>query len=326
MPIDTLLVLELSESFSAVWPQLGHDAGLRVESIDCPASFSRAGTDVVGLIAAGGEERRLEPTLRALPHRPAEIAAVVAQGDHRLATSALRAGASEFFVLTQDYEHLRAWIRDQGGRLAARRDTGRRTIQGHSYEFAGLLGDSPALHAALDQAARIIPHPHITALITGETGTGKELLARALHDNGPRRTAPFVDVNCAAIPDALLEGELFGRDKGAYTDASSAKPGLFELASGGTIFLDEIGHLPLALQGKLLRTLEERTVRRVGGTKSIPIDVRVVAATHVNLARAVRRGEFREDLFYRLNVVPIALPSLRARPDDVIPLARQFLA
>jgi DNA-binding NtrC family response regulator len=188
------------------------------------------------------------------------------------------------------------------------------------------LGDSPALKAALDQAALFLPRPHITALITGETGTGKELLARALHDSGPRRAAPFVDVNCAAIPETLLEGELFGHEKGSYTDATSAKPGLFEIAQGGTIFLDEIGHLPLALQGKLLRTIEERTVRRIGGAKSIPIDVRVDAATHVNLARAVRRGEFREDLFYRLNVVPITLPPLRARTEDIVPLARQFLA
>src|SRR6185312_8105955 len=235
----------------------------------------------------------------------AEIAAVVAEGDHRLAASAIRAGASEFFVLTQDYEQLAAWLRDQGRRLAARQAP-RGVVPGFSYEFPNILGESPALRAALDQAARILPHPHITALITGETGTGKELFARALHENGPRRTAPFVDVNCAAIPESLLEGELFGHEKGAYTDATSAKPGLFEIASGGTIFLDEIGHLPLPLQGKLLRTLEERTVRRIGGSHSIPIDVRVVAATHVNLARAVRRGEFREDLYYRLNVVPLA--------------------
>ena len=324
-PTDTLLVLELSESFSAIWPTLGRDAGLRVESIDRAASFTRAGDAVVGVISAGGEERRLEATLRALTQPAAEIAAVVAEGDHRLATSALRAGASEFFVLTQDYEPLRAWLRGQSERLAARRHARACTMSGPSYEFPGILGESPALRAALDQAARIIPHPHITALITGETGTGKELLARALHDHGPRRTGPFVDVNCAAIPDNLLEAELFGHEKGAFTDATSTKPGLFEIATGGTIFLDEIGHLPLALQGKLLRTLEERTVRRIGGTRSIPIDVRVVAATHVNLARAVRRGEFREDLYYRLNIVPIALPPLRARADDVVPLARQFL-
>ncbi|MFI5228143.1 MAG: sigma-54 interaction domain-containing protein [Gemmatimonadales bacterium] len=324
-PTGTLLVLELSESFSAAWPVLARDAGLRVEAAECAASFAHAGDDVVGLVAAGGAEQRLELTLRSLERPRAEIAAVVAEGDHRLAASAIRAGASQFFVLTQDYEQLRTWLRDQGRRLAARRAP-RAAPEGFSFEFPNILGDSPALKAALDQAARILPRPHITALITGETGTGKELLARALHDSGPRRAAPFVDVNCAAIPETLLEGELFGHEKGSYTDATSAKPGLFEIAQGGTIFLDEIGHLPLALQGKLLRTIEERTVRRIGGAKSIPIDVRVVAATHVNLARAVRRGEFREDLFYRLNVVPITLPPLRARTEDIVPLARQFLA
>ncbi len=325
MPTDTFLVLALTDSFAAAWPVLARDAGLRVEMVNRPDDFVRDDA-IVGVVAAGGEEHRLESALRALPPSSAEIAAVVANGDHRLAASAMRAGASEFFVLTTDYEALRSWLREQSVQLAARRGGRRAFVEGPSYEFAGIFGDSPMLRAALEQAARIIPHPHITALITGETGTGKELLARALHDNGARHAAPFVDVNCAAIPETLLEGELFGYERGAFTEATAAKPGLFEVASGGTIFLDEIGHLPMPLQGKLLRAIEERTIRRVGGTHSIPIDVRVVAATHVNLARAVRRGEFREDLFYRLNVVPITLPPLRARVEDIVPLARRFLA
>ena len=322
MPTDTLLVLALTDSFAAAWPALARDAGLRVEMVDRIEDFAR-GDEIVGVVAAGGEEHRLESTLHALPRSTAEIAAVVANGDHRLAASAIRAGASEFFVLTSDYEALRSWLREQSAQLAARRTGARIFGEGPSYEFAGIFGDSPALRAALEQAARLIPHPHITALITGETGTGKELLARALHDNGPRRAAPFIDVNCAAIPETLLERELFGHERGA--DGIAAEPALFEIASGGTVFLDEIGHLSMPLQGKLLRAIEERTIRRVGGTQPIPIDVRVVAATRVNLARAVRRGEFREDLYYRLNVVPIALPPLRARLEDIVPLARRFL-
>jgi DNA-binding NtrC family response regulator len=133
-------------------------------------------------------------------------------------------------------------------------------------------------------------------------------------------------VNCAAIPEQLLESELFGHEKGAFTDASAAKPGLFEVAHGGTLFLDEIGHLPLGLQGKLLRVLEERTIRRVGGTKTIPVNVRIIAASHVELGEAVQRRQFREDLFYRLNVVPLELPPLRHRREDIVPLARHFLA
>jgi DNA-binding NtrC family response regulator len=182
------------------------------------------------------------------------------------------------------------------------------------------------LRQALDRAALVIPHATVTLLLSGETGTGKELLARAIHYNGPRRDAPFVDVNCAAIPETLLESELFGHEKGAFTDATTTKPGLFEVASGGTLFLDEIGHLPLQLQGKLLRALEERSIRRVGGTRTIPVDVRIIAATHVDLATAVSRGEFRQDLYYRLNVVPLSLPPLRDRREDILPLAREFLS
>ena len=232
-----------------------------------------------------------------------------------------------YFALPGDQELVRSWLRERSEWLRAR--TSRSAFaaaEAARYRFEGIRGDSPALHAALDRAARIIPHGSVTVLLTGETGTGKELVARAIHYNGPRREAPFVDVNCAAIPDQLLESELFGHEKGAFTDATSAKPGLFEVANGGTLFLDEIGHLPLSLQGKLLRALEERQIRRVGGAKAIHVDVRIVAATHVDLGAAAKRGEFREDLFHRLNVVPITLPPLRARRTDIPALARYFLS
>ena len=294
--------------------------------IDAPTEFDTTG-DAVGIVVAGGREEDLEGVFHAAPLRALDVAAVGALPDHRLASGVVRAGAATYFALPDDRELLGSWLRDRAQQLRARSErTAFAAAEASRYRFEGILGDSPALHAALERAARVIPHGTVTVLLTGETGTGKELVARAIHYNGPRREAPFVDVNCAAIPDQLLESELFGHEKGAFTDASAAKPGLFELANGGTLFLDEIGHLPLALQGKLLRALEERVVRRVGGTKAHAVDVRIVAATHVDLAAAVRRGEFRQDLFHRLNVVPIELPPLRARRGDIVPLARHFLA
>lgn len=181
------------------------------------------------------------------------------------------------------------------------------------------------MREALDRAARIIPRGSATVLLTGETGTGKQLLAQAIHYNGPRSQGAFVEVNCSAIPGNLLESELFGHERGAFTDARRAKPGLFEVADGGTLFLDEVGELPLELQGKLLKVLEDKRIRRVGGTRSADVDVRIIAATNVDLAAAAKEGRFRDDLFYRLSVIPIHLPPLRERGDDIALLAESFL-
>lgn len=324
--VPSLTVLQLSSSFSTVWSSLASDAALRIHDVHEVADLGRrAGT--IAIVAAGGEEERIEALLRASPVPGLEIAVVGAVASHRLAVRVMRAGATEYFALPQDLDLLQSWVRERAERQRARANAtafaaGERT----KYTFDGILGDSPALRAALDRASRVIPHGSVTVLITGETGTGKELLARAIHYNGPRRDAPFVDINCAAIPEHLLESELFGHEKGAFTDATTTKAGLFEMAHNGTLFLDEIGHLALPLQGKVLRALEERQIRRVGGMRSIPIDVRVVAATHVDLADASRRGAFREDLYYRLNVVPLELPALRDRRTDIVPLARHFLA
>ena len=192
--------------------------------------------------------------------------------------------------------------------------------------FASVIGHSEPLQAALALAHRVAGARGTTVLLVGETGTGKELFARGIHYDGAAAAEPFVAVNCAAIPESLLESELFGHERGAFTDARAQKAGLMEVAGNGTLFLDEIHHLPSALQPKLLRALEERSVRRVGGLEEIPVRCRIIAATNVTLEHAVRANEFRDDLFYRLNVFRIALPALRERPEDVAALAEHFLA
>ena len=193
-----------------------------------------------------------------------------------------------------------------------------------TYSFDGIVGDSPEMrqmyalmHQAVDSDA--------TVLIHGESGTGKELVARSFHFDGPRRHAPFLAVNCAAIPETLIESELFGHEEGAFTDATSQRIGVFERARGGTLLLDEIGDMPMVLQAKLLRVLQEREIQRVGGTDAIPVDVRVIASTNKDLEEAVQAGAFRDDLFYRLAVFPIAVPPLRERREDIPLLANHFL-
>ncbi|GGC11607.1 Nif-specific regulatory protein [Oxalicibacterium flavum] len=188
----------------------------------------------------------------------------------------------------------------------------------------GIIGSSPALLRALDELERV-SQASASVLLLGESGTGKELFARALHLASGRRDAPFIKVNCAAIPDTLFESELFGHERGAFTGATVARAGWFEQADGGTLFLDEIGEMPLALQTKLLRTLQEGTIVRLGGKREIAVDVRLVAATNRDLAAEVARGAFRRDLFYRLNVIPIRLPSLAERREDIRALALHFL-
>ena len=322
--MPTLRLFALSDSFSGIWPALAAECGVELV-IAAGGDRGSDPSDAVRVVAGAGSEHDMEAFLRGLG-TDVPVAAVGALPDHRLAVRLVQAGATEYFALPQDYELLRSWLRDHATRLQSRADrTAFAAGESAKYRFDGILGESATLRRALDRAARVIPHGSVTVLISGETGTGKELVARAIHYNGPRSEAPFVDINCAAIPENLLESELFGHEKGAFTGATSAKPGLFELAQGGTLFLDEIGHLSLGLQGKLLRVLQERIIRRVGGARSKPIDVRVMAASHVDLETAVQRREFREDLYYRLNVVRVELPPLRQRPEDVPLLARHFL-
>ncbi|HUI46797.1 MAG TPA: sigma-54 dependent transcriptional regulator [Nitrospirota bacterium] len=192
------------------------------------------------------------------------------------------------------------------------------------YRFDSIIGNSDAIREVLDMAGRVAASD-ATVLITGERGTGKELLAKGIHFNSSRSKGPFVAVNCAAIPEALIESELFGHVKGAFTGAGRDKEGKFELADGGTILLDEIGDLRIDLQAKILRVLQERTVDRLGGTKPIPVDVRVIASTNKDIEQAIKEGKFREDLYDRLNVVALRIPPLRDRREDILPLVNYFL-
>jgi transcriptional regulator with PAS, ATPase and Fis domain len=198
-----------------------------------------------------------------------------------------------------------------------------REVEAH-YHFAQIIGKSPAMQQVFNLMGRVKDNP-VSVLLTGESGTGKDLIARTLHYQSVRKAARFVAVNCAAIPEHLLESELFGYVRGAFTDARHDKKGLFVEAHGGTLFLDEIGELPPLLQAKLLRVLEEKEVRPLGSTKGEKVDVRIIAATNRNLEKAVAEGKFREDLYYRLNVVEISLPSLRDRPEDLPLLMQHFM-
>ena len=217
-----------------------------------------------------------------------------------------------------------SFLRDQGYAVEIAETSGSGALEETAGALEGMLGRSEKMHAVFRAIEKIAPF-RTTVLIEGESGTGKELVARALHQRSLRRERAFVAVNCGAIPEALLESELFGHRRGAFTDAASDRRGLFEEADGGTLLLDEIGELPLALQVKLLRVLQEGTLRKLGDTRDQLVDVRVVAATLRDLREEVKRGRFREDLFYRLHVLSIRLPPLRERPEDIPLLANEFL-
>jgi len=250
---------------------------------------------------------------------------ITAFGSLDTAIAALRAGAHDFVTKPIDLDLLALTLRRAvehchlRNNLRQLQEEVRRT---HREEI--LLGDSRGIIEVRDLVARVAGLES-SILIHGESGTGKELVARSLHDQSQRSKGPFVAINCAALPEPLLESELFGHEKGAFTDARTARQGLFLEAAGGTLLLDEIGELPLPLQPKLLRALEERTVRPLGGGRELPFDVRIIAATHRDLGEAINSGNFREDLYYRLNVIAIDVPPLRERGNDILLLAEIFI-
>ena len=323
---SALAVVALSDSFADLWPLLAQELGVSLVSLRSDEALL-PGDLVAVVIAAGGAEGHVGDLIERLG-TPGDIPLLVAGASisHRVAAQVLVAGAADYFALPDDRDVLRSALRAALERHRAARDRqALATFEGQAHAFREIVGTSAALRATLERAARTLAYADATVLITGETGTGKELLARALHYGGRRAAAPFVELNCAALPATLLESELFGHERGAFTDARAAKPGLFEVAGGGTLFLDEIDSLALELQSKLLRALDQKEVRRLGATASRVIDVRIIAATNQSLTRAVEARRFREDLFYRLNVVTLELPPLRARGDDVLLLADHFV-
>ncbi len=263
---------------------------------------------------------RMQRTDPAVP-----VILITAYGTIENAVAAMRQGAFDYITKPFNRDELRLTLeRALKMRRLERENVRLRAEVTDRYRFDGIIGGSEPLREALDLAGRVAASD-ASVLITGESGTGKELLAKGIHYNSARADGDFVAVNCAAIPEQLIESELFGHMKGAFTGAVRDKEGKFELADGGTLFLDEIGDLRIDLQAKILRALQERAVDRVGGTKPVAVDVRIIAATNQDLERAVKEGAFREDLYYRLSVVTIRMPPLRERKDDIVLLTDHFL-
>ncbi len=253
------------------------------------------------------------------------VTMLTAFGTVETVIAALRAGASDLILKPPDMDGLASAVERAVQRRALQREVRRLTGVGDKAgTFDQILGDSRPIRQLTDCLGRVVDSD-ASVLVTGETGTGKELVARALHRRGRRHAGPFVPFNCAAIPHALVESELFGHVRGAFTDAHTSRTGLFLQAHGGTLFLDEIAELPLAVQPKMLRALQERAIRPVGADREVPCDVRLVAATNRDLESAVREGHFRADLFFRINVIHVEIPPLRARGTDVLLLAQHFL-
>ncbi len=313
-PLNILVVeddLQLRDAVCLTLECAGHQV---MGAADGPAALRLLEREAFNLVVS---DLRMQPMdgielLKAIrtnsPHLP--VLLMTAFGDVDKAVSAMRAGACDFLLKPFEPKVLLEHV----ARHAAQ-----------PSQAEGVIAADPRTKNLLALAARVA-RTEATVLLTGESGTGKEVFARHIHSQSPRHGAPFVAINCAAIPENLLEATLFGHEKGAFTGAQAAQAGKFEQAQGGTLLLDEISEMPLALQAKLLRVLQEREVERVGGKKPIPLDIRVLATSNRDMAKEVAAGRFREDLYYRLNVFPLQIPALRERPVDIVPLARHFAA
>ena len=319
--------LEMAEMLADALRDEGYDADTASSGRDALQKLEREGADALvtdlrmpdmdglALLAAS---RRLDPM------RP--VIVMTAYGAIDSAVESIREGASHYLTKPFKTDELVIFLARslEEGRVRREARSLRTTLRA-TWAPQGFVAKSPAMREVLDVVQQIAG-TDAPVLLTGETGTGKGLVAKMLHSEGPRARGPFVTVNCAALPEPLLESELFGHTKGAFTGATQDRAGLFAEADGGTLLLDEIGEMPPSLQAKLLHVLESHTVRPVGASRERPIDVRVISATHRDLRESVRAGSFREDLLYRLDVVPVRLPPLRERREDIAPLAEHFLA
>jgi two-component system response regulator PilR (NtrC family) len=315
----TLLGMDLKRRGYAVTAVRGADeaeAALGRDAFDLVLTDLRLG-DRDGGIDVLKAARREQPD--------AEVVVMTGHGSIAAAVAAMKSGAFDFLTKPVEPEQLALVLQKALERRSLLGEVRRlrEEVKG-KYSFEGIIYASPEMHKVLDLVKKVAA-TEAAVLIHGESGTGKELIARAIHENSPRRSGSFVAINCGALPEGLLESELFGHVKGSFTGADRNKRGLFEEASGGTLFLDEISETTPALQVKLLRALQEGEIRRVGDNHPIKVSGRLVTATNRDLAKAVREGKFREDLYYRLKVFPIAIPALRERAADILPLAEHFL-
>ena len=324
-----LLIVDDEGSLREMLAILLRREGYNVEQADNGAvAFEMVQQSIYDLIITDIQMPRMTgiELLRQLREQDNEVTVmmVTAFSSTEEAVEAMKLGAYDYITKPFKNDEIRLVIRNALERKQLQLENRQLKQQlGERFSFKRLIGNSPAMTKLISLLERIAPS-QANVLITGESGTGKELVAKALHLNSERKNSPFVPINCGAIPENLLESELFGHEKGAFTGADKRKDGLFESAENGTLFLDEIGELPMGMQVKLLRILQEREFRRVGGTQNIPLNIRLIAATNQDLNEMVNQGTFREDLFYRLNVVAIELPPLRSRRDDIPLLINNF--
>jgi DNA-binding NtrC family response regulator len=304
----------------------GYDVRTASDVAEAERELDRQAPDLVlcDVVLPGGSGLDLLKRIKKHDERM-PVVMITAHADVDKAVEAMKSGAGDFLTKPLDYVMLQALLEAAAGELRQRQES--RSLDQrlqNTNGSVGLVGQTRSMRE-LRRMIEVVAGTDASAIITGESGTGKEVVARAVHNLSTRRDKPFIAINAAAIPEGLIESEVFGHEQGAFTGATRARPGCFELANGGTLFLDEIAEMPIALQPKLLRILEEGHARRLGGSKEIAFDVRVIAATNRNSAQAIRDGQLREDLFYRLNVFELHLPPLRDRVDDVGLLAQHFI-